>query len=52
MSIRFFWCHTWGCPNYGRARTVSTGANIKCSICGADQKMAAPDEHPMGEVKP
>lgn len=45
--VRFYWCHSEGCPNYGRARQrVPNDTN--CHSCARPMSMAAPeDEKPI-----
>jgi sarcosine oxidase delta subunit len=52
MSVAFFWCHTWGCPNFGRPRQIATPALITCPYCGAERKQASPDDHAMNTTAP
>lgn len=46
MSVRFWWCHTEGCPDYGRARQMVTSCDVDCQYCGEERKMASPEETP------
>lgn len=50
MSVRFWWCHTWGCPNYGHARTLD--GEPRCGYCKAEMKPASPDDHPLNTTAP
>jgi hypothetical protein len=50
--VRFWWCHTWGCPDFGRPRALSTAADIRCGFCGADRKQASPEDHAMNTSAP
>lgn len=45
MSVAFYWCHTAGCPNYGRARKMPT-ADTTCTYCYQQMQLAAPGELP------
>lgn len=45
MSVGFFWCHTEGCPNYGRARKMDVKIGV-CESCKQIMKLAAPGELP------
>lgn len=45
MSVAFWWCHTEGCPNYGRARKMDVKVGV-CPSCMQPMKLAAPGELP------
>jgi hypothetical protein len=38
------WCHTWGCPNYGRPRET---LRLRCPYCGAERKADPTNDHAM-----
>lgn len=42
-GVRFYWCHTEGCPDNGRARRRRP-ADSDCEFCGEARKVAAPSE--------
>lgn len=48
MSVKFYWCHTNGCPNYGRARRMEAleGVTGVCPFCSQAMHITAPDELP------
>jgi hypothetical protein len=47
MSVKFFWCHSEDCPDYGRARRLDTMVReARCPYCGNVLRITAPDELP------
>lgn len=41
--VRFYWCHTANCPNWGRARK-RLPTDSRCECCFQRMKCAAPGE--------
>ncbi len=44
MSVRWFYCHTQGCPNYSRPRTVQRNEEFNCPFCGAPLQLSEPED--------
>lgn len=45
MVALYWWCHTWGCPDYGHARALPEDG--KCAYCRATLRASRPTENPM-----